>query len=82
MEEEFRRRRPALLHHFFEDRTPLSLFEQRYHMAAADLRYFFMERTQTFQESPAYMLNRLRNYYPDFNWDGLVADRLSGAQKG
>ena len=74
--------RPVLLRRFFEDRTPLSLFEQRYHMTAADLRYFFMERTQIFQESPAYMLNRLRDYYPDFNWDGLVADRLSGAQKG
>jgi hypothetical protein len=82
VEEEFRRRQPALLHRFFEDRTPLSLFEPRYHMAAADLRYFFMERTQTFQESPAYMLNRLRDYYPDFNWDGLAADRLRGAQKG
>jgi hypothetical protein len=82
VEEEFRRRRPALLHRFFEDRTPLSLFEQRYHMTAADLRYFFVERTQIFQESPTYMLTRLRDYYPDFNWDGLVANRLSRAQKG
>jgi hypothetical protein len=74
--------RPALLRRFYEDRTPLSLFEQRYRMTAGDLRYFFIERTQIFQESPAYMLNRLRDYYPDFNWDGLAADRLSGANKG
>ena len=74
--------RPALLRRFFEDRTPMSLFEQRYHMTTADLRYFFMERTQTFQESPPYMLNRLRDDYPDFNWDGLAAGRLSGANKG
>ena len=74
--------RPVLLRRFFEDRTPLSLFEQRYRMTAADLRYFFMERTQIFQESPPYMLNRLRDCYPDFDWDGLVADRLSGAKKG
>jgi hypothetical protein len=82
VEEEFRRRRSALLRHFFENRTPLSLFEQRYHMTAADLRFFFMERTQIFQNSPACMLNRLRDHYPDFNWDELLADRLSGAQKG
>jgi hypothetical protein len=74
--------RPVLLHRFYEDRTPLSLFEKRYRMAAADLRYFFMERTQIFQESPAYLLNRLRDYYPDFNWDALAADRFSSAQKG
>jgi len=74
--------RPVLLRRFYEERTPLSLFEQRYHLAAADLRYFFMERTQTLQDSPAYILNRLRDYYPDFNWDGLVAERLSGAKKG
>jgi hypothetical protein len=82
VEEEFRRRRPALLRHFFENRTPLSLFEHRYHMTAADLCFFFMERTQIFQNSPACMLNRLRDHYPDFNWDELLADRLSGAQKG
>jgi hypothetical protein len=69
-----------LLRRFYEDRTPLSLFEQRYRMTAADLRYFFMERTQTFQESPADVLNRLREHYPDFNWDALTADRLSGAK--
>ena len=51
-------------------------------MTAADLRYFFMERTQIFHESPAYMLNRLRDYYPDFNWDGLATEQFSGAQKG
>jgi hypothetical protein len=73
--------RPVLLRRFYEDRTPLSLFEQRYRMTAADLRYFFMERTQIFPESPAYMLNRLRDYYPDFNWDELVAGRLNGASK-
>jgi hypothetical protein len=70
--------RPVLLRRFFEERTPLSLFEQRYRMTAADLRYFFMERTRIFQESPAYILNRLRDSYPDFDWDGLPADRLSG----
>ena len=74
--------RPVLLRRFYQDRTPLSLFENRYRMAAGDLRYFFMERTQTFQESPDYMLSRLRECYPDFNWDGLVTNRLSGAQKG
>ncbi len=74
--------RPVLLHRFYEDRTPLSLFEERYRMSAADLRYFFMERTQIFHESPAYMLNRLRDCYPDFKWNGLVADPVSGAQKG
>jgi len=74
--------RPVLLHRFFEDRTPLSVFEKRYRMSDADLSYFFMERTQTFQEAPAYMLSRLREYYPDFNWDGLVTNRFTGAQKG
>ena len=79
VEEEFRRRRPSLLHRFFEDRTPTSLFEQRYHMTTADLRYFFVERTHIFQESPPYMLNRLRDCYPDFDWDALGAGQFSGA---
>jgi hypothetical protein len=74
--------RPVLLHRFYEDRTPMRLFEERYRMGSADLRYFFMERTQIFHESPAYMLNRLRDCYPDFDWNGLVADRVSGAQRG
>jgi hypothetical protein len=73
--------RPMLLRRFYEDRTPLSLFEQRYQMTGDDLRYFFMERTQIFQESPPYMLNRLKSYYPDFKWDRLGADRLSEANK-
>ncbi len=74
--------RPVLLHRFFEDRTPLDVFENRYHLTDADLRYFFMERTQIFSESPAYVLSRLREYYPDFDWGGLANKQLSGAQKG
>jgi hypothetical protein len=73
--------RPMLLRRFYENRTPVSLFEQRYRMTAADLRYFLVERAQILQDTPAYMLNRLREYYPDFNWDGLLAERLSGANK-
>jgi hypothetical protein len=73
--------RPVLVHRFLQDRTPASLFEQRYRMSAADLRYFFMERTQILQESPAYILDRLRDCYPDFDWNGLLADRLSGARE-
>jgi hypothetical protein len=79
--EEECRGRPVLLHRFFEDRTPLSLFEKRYRMATSDLRYFFVERTQILRESPGYVLSRLRDYYPDFDWEALAANRFSGAQK-
>ena len=79
VEEEFRRRRPALLRRLLRGpdapepvRTALSHDRRRpallLHGTHAD-----------FQESPAYMLNRLRDYYPDFNWDGLGAGRFSGS---
>ena len=74
--------RPVLLHRFFEDRTPLDVFENRYHLTDADLRYFFMERTQIFSESPAYVLSRLREYYPDFDWGGLAKSSFQRRAKG
>ena len=62
-----------LLRHFYQNRTPVDLLTERYRMSPEDLRYFFVEQTSAFSESPADLIACLRGHYPDCPWEEWTA---------
>ncbi len=57
-----------LQHVFFEDRTPLDVLEGRYKWSCDDIRYFFLELTDTLAKAPAHAVDYLRQVRPDCSW--------------
>ena len=53
---------------FFENRTPVSELRRSYHMTPDDLRYFFIDRTDTFRQAPKRVMDYLRKVRPDCPW--------------
>lgn len=63
--------RPNLLKHFYENRTPVERFSNRFVLSEEDVRYFFMERTQLMAESPEYITRHLQAHYPHLDWGSI-----------
>ena len=57
-----------LLSHFYEDRTPVQEFEERFKMSEEDLRYFYTKQSDVLAEAPEYIVRHLRGIYPLMDW--------------
>lgn len=66
-----------LLRHFYQNRTPLERFQDRYRMTPTDLAYFFAELMPIFRDAPHQVTDCLRRHYPDCPWEQW----LSGASE-
>ena len=62
-----------LLGHFYENRTPASVFAERYRMTPEDLRYFFTELTPSLREAGEDVVASLKAARPDCPWDAWRA---------
>lgn len=58
-----------LLRIFFEDRTPIHVFQSRYAMSCEDVEYFYVKLTSTLRHAEAEHVNFLRTQRPDCAWD-------------
>jgi hypothetical protein len=65
------REHPNLLKHFFDERTTVEEFEERYKMSEEDIRFFFTRKSNLLAETPEYILRHLREAYPDLDWARL-----------
>ena len=54
---------------FYENRTPVPVFQNRYKMTSADLAYFLVEVSPALRDAPKRVLGYLRAQYPQCPWD-------------
>ena len=58
-----------LLTRFFQNRTPIEVFEKRYNMTQDDMYYFGVQRSALFRNITPKELGYLREVRPDCPWD-------------
>lgn len=66
---------PNLVKYFFEDRTPVEEFDQRFKMSDEDIRHFFVEKSDVLAQTPEYILRHLRSAYPSLDWPLLTGKK-------
>jgi len=65
---------PLLIRLFFEELTPRALFEQRYRMSAADVRYF-AELIPIIPQTPDALVSHVRTCYPELPWEKWLSGK-------
>jgi len=67
-----------LMAQFFENRTPIEVFEKRYSMTPEDMHYFGVQLSPLLRKTSPEALGYLRKVQPNCPWDEWLQDRRPG----